>query len=863
MSESVTIILSNYNHGRFLPESLRHICEQSRPADKILVIDDGSTDNSVNIIEGFEQRYDNLRLIKNSVNIGLQASIEKVLPLVVTDCIVWSASDDLLLPNFLEKSMAVLERHPKAGLVFSELTVLKGETGIISRFAEEPSVAHIYDLRDLPEFADSKTVCARMKRSYFPPTSNSVVVRMWALKDVGYFRASLEWHSDWLAYNAIAVKFGACVVAETLALIRERDDSYSAVGRRDPDQQARVLDAMLDVLSEPGLKVVKEVFERYPSYYKVWGREILPILRRKRGFFRTYLNYRFLLAREFRIANGLSWRQFLLSKLPMVRMGIFKRQIVPPEPPRSIVAQLKSENDALAQELRMAQHTRDLRDRQLTRVIQDRDKYAILAGEFSGEAEQARVQLERIRKALAQADADLREERSCARGLRVALQSCRDESDKIGSVAEDAKEHACRLANELEEVKAECARLTDELALASENETAMARKYDETKQQVNDALSRIASLEEELRGAQVAMSRLSDMYARNLELETELYETRDALLQCEEEKEEGEKRWQNSREELHLVREELQGTQTVAENYRVRLENSRVRSILVTSMPKSGTYYISKYLSRSLLVEESIVGNQYFPNDVVNRSKLISFSEGNCVSQDHFDGAPINLRHIESLMDHVIVQVRDPRQATLSYIHFLDTDHFKNNEEFTRNFIYPKLPDEFYKWDLEARLDWGIKCWLPLLVEWVETWIIAERETRLKIKFTRFEDMVDNELAFFREILNFVGVPNDRFQEPIFEKNSAVHFRAGLKDEWMNVFNPLQRKAAAEQIPAIMCSRFGWLNEQDAVCKEENSSGALNSEEEVNSKLAREKKRGSSRKGDQERKVSKRSGGTS
>ncbi|MBT8004090.1 MAG: glycosyltransferase, partial [Rhodospirillales bacterium] len=375
MAETVTIVLSNYNHGRYLPESLRNICEQTRPADKILVIDDGSTDNSVQEISKFEAQYSNLRMIRNPTNIGLQASIEKVMPLVVTDCMVWSASDDILLPNFLEKSMAALERHPNAGMCFSELTVLKGDTGVVQRFATEPSVAHIYDLQDLPEFIDPATVCARMRRSYFPPTSNSVVVRMWALKSVGYFRPELEWHSDWLTYNAVAIKFGSCVIAETLAHIREREDSYSAEGRREPRQQSRVLSAMLDVIAEPGFEDVKSALEKNPSYYSVWGAEILPIMRRRPAFWRTYLNFRYWLLREKNRANGLSWKRWLLSKIPLIRIGVFNRPVAPPQP-INLINQLRAEHEEMRTQRESAKHQRDLLNGHLAAMQTQRDNVA-------------------------------------------------------------------------------------------------------------------------------------------------------------------------------------------------------------------------------------------------------------------------------------------------------------------------------------------------------------------------------------------------------------------------------------------------------------------------------------------------------
>ena len=76
---TVAVVLCNYNHARYLPDSLGHICSQTRPADQILVIDDGSTDDSWDIIQGFARDHSNLHARANGRNLGLEASIAKVL----------------------------------------------------------------------------------------------------------------------------------------------------------------------------------------------------------------------------------------------------------------------------------------------------------------------------------------------------------------------------------------------------------------------------------------------------------------------------------------------------------------------------------------------------------------------------------------------------------------------------------------------------------------------------------------------------------------------------------------------------------------------------------------------------------------
>jgi glycosyltransferase involved in cell wall biosynthesis len=62
---TVAVVLCNYNHAKYLPDSLGHICAQTRPADQIVVIDDGSTDRSWDIIQKFARECPNLEAHAN------------------------------------------------------------------------------------------------------------------------------------------------------------------------------------------------------------------------------------------------------------------------------------------------------------------------------------------------------------------------------------------------------------------------------------------------------------------------------------------------------------------------------------------------------------------------------------------------------------------------------------------------------------------------------------------------------------------------------------------------------------------------------------------------------------------------------
>jgi len=323
---TVAIVLSNFNHGLYLRQSLGGICGQTRAADEIIVIDDGSTDDSVDIVREFADRHSTLQLLQNPHNIGLQASIARVLPLVTADYLVWTASDDRLLPAFLEKSMEVLERHPHAGLCFSELSVLRGNSGRVQRLADVAAIAHIFDLADLPEYLAPPELERRMRRAYLPMTSNSVVVRRSALLASGGYPKQLEWYADSFAYMVVALRYGACVVPETLALIRATPGSYSETGRRDRSREADVLTAILDRLAAPDFQDVRRAFRRCPSNFSPWGVLMLRLqLRRPRDWdlFASYLTWKM---RQYRRGWGLSWPRAMarllkrgLAAVPVLR----------------------------------------------------------------------------------------------------------------------------------------------------------------------------------------------------------------------------------------------------------------------------------------------------------------------------------------------------------------------------------------------------------------------------------------------------------------------------------------------------------------------------------------------------------------
>jgi len=240
-----------------------------------------------------------------------------------------------------------------------------------------------------------------------------------------------------------------------------------------------------------------------------------------------------------------------------------------------------------------------------------------------------------------------------------------------------------------------------------------------------------------------------------------------------------------------------------------RLEAIRVPGLLITTLPKSGTYFISDVLAKGLSIKPLIVSNQYFPYDTIRYYDLKKLAAGNAISQDHFDASPINLSHINTFFDRIVVHTRDPRQAMISWLHFISI--WFSKEHADKQLVYPPLPENYFDMPLASKIDWGIKNWLPLLIEWTEGWVkAAATEKNLKIKITRYEDFIANEAKFVDDLLHFFGVAPERFQRREIPLDEAHHFRKGETDEWRRVMTRKQIAEANRRIPRALAKQMGW-----------------------------------------------------
>jgi glycosyltransferase involved in cell wall biosynthesis len=117
----VSVIITCFNHEKYISESINSVLEQTYQDFEIIVINDGSTDNSSEVIRKiYEANKNIIRFIDHKINIQPRFSGNEGIELAKGDFIAWNDGDDVWYPSKLEKQMKLFEMHSdkSVGLVY-------------------------------------------------------------------------------------------------------------------------------------------------------------------------------------------------------------------------------------------------------------------------------------------------------------------------------------------------------------------------------------------------------------------------------------------------------------------------------------------------------------------------------------------------------------------------------------------------------------------------------------------------------------------------------------------------------------------------------------------------------------------------
>lgn len=124
----VSIVTPSYNQAAFLEETIVSVLEQDYPDVEYIVVDDGSTDGSLAVIERYADR---LAWWTTQPNAGQVAALNRGFARATGDLLGWINSDDTLLPHAISTVVAAMEASPDALLVYGDNTFIDPESKAI------------------------------------------------------------------------------------------------------------------------------------------------------------------------------------------------------------------------------------------------------------------------------------------------------------------------------------------------------------------------------------------------------------------------------------------------------------------------------------------------------------------------------------------------------------------------------------------------------------------------------------------------------------------------------------------------------------------------------------------------------------
>jgi len=254
MEPKVSVIIPVYNADKYLRESIESILNQSFADFELLLINDGSTDNSLEIMNSYSDKR--IRVLNNHANTGLATVRNRGIDEARGEYIAWLDADDASLPTRLEKQVRLLDANAALGLCGTHAKTMGQGEPIEWRFPADPENIFCHML------------------FYDPLVTSSVMIRRSVLHDNNLrFNAHYLTAEDYDLWERVSRLCLMSNIPEILTLYRVHETQISSLKNiaykkeRDWSIQVRMLD-MLEVKPDEKEREIHQLLS-----YMQYGRD--------------------------------------------------------------------------------------------------------------------------------------------------------------------------------------------------------------------------------------------------------------------------------------------------------------------------------------------------------------------------------------------------------------------------------------------------------------------------------------------------------------------------------------------------------------------------------------------------------------
>lgn len=202
----VTVVIPNYNHSKYLKQRIESILEQDYNEFEIIILDDNSTDNSVEIIESFRNESKIKDIIVNRDNSGsVFRQWRKAFEIAKGNYLWIAESDDYASKDFLSKTIPIMEKNPNIGILYTNSYVVKNEK-IVSDFSTIRNKNYQTQLWSESFYMSGTEFLKKFMSGGCAINNASCTVMKSCLFNDWSYLENFKYHGDWAVYNKILEK---------------------------------------------------------------------------------------------------------------------------------------------------------------------------------------------------------------------------------------------------------------------------------------------------------------------------------------------------------------------------------------------------------------------------------------------------------------------------------------------------------------------------------------------------------------------------------------------------------------------------------------------------------------------------------
>jgi glycosyltransferase involved in cell wall biosynthesis len=212
----VSVVIASYNMARYLPHTIESVLSQDFDDFEVIILDDGSTDNTREIIAGYGDRIE----YHYQENAGVAEACSRVIMLAHGDYLHLLDADDALLPHSLRRNVEMLEHNPTAAFAYSDALIIDSDGKVVGRRKAPAWMAKRELIRSERAFRELLHGCHI--------TNSTVMIRREIAQSMPLFQAHAVPGEDWDLWLRITAEHDVAYTRQPLAAYRVHNRSITS-----------------------------------------------------------------------------------------------------------------------------------------------------------------------------------------------------------------------------------------------------------------------------------------------------------------------------------------------------------------------------------------------------------------------------------------------------------------------------------------------------------------------------------------------------------------------------------------------------------------------------------------------------------